>query len=343
MSFRLTAISVIAICAALPAAAEPVFNRIASFPVARNLPKGADPATETSAEIMAVTEDGNTLIYSDSPNRALGLIDITDPRAPEPMGQVAMDGEPTTTVIIGGTGFVGVNTSASHARPSGALRSVDLASRRVMANCDLGGQPDSVARNADGSRIAVAIENQRDEDANNGALPQAPAGFVVVFPVRDGTVDCAGMQVVDLTGLADIGGDDPEPEYLAYNGANELAVTLQENNHLVVIGADNKVAAHFPAGTVDLAGIDTAKDGKLDFSGALAAVPREPDAVAWLDDDHFVTANEGDWKGGRVASPSGRKPARSSMNRGPVSNRPSCRPGTTPRNARPRRASSPRR
>lgn len=298
MSFRLTAISVIAICAALPAAAEPVFNRIASFPVARNLPKGADLATETSAEIMAVTEDGNTLIYSDSPNRALGLIDITDPRAPEPMGQVAMDGEPTTTVIIGGTGFVGVNTSASHARPSGALRSVDLASRRVMANCDLGGQPDSVARNADGSRIAVAIENERDEDANNGALPQAPAGFVVVFPVRDGTVDCAGMQVVDLTGLADIGGDDPEPEYLAYNGANELAVTLQENNHLVVIGADNKVAAHFPAGTVDLAGIDTAKDGKLDFSGALAAVPREPDAVAWLDDDHFVTANEGDWKGG---------------------------------------------
>ena len=81
MSFRLTAISVIAICAALPAAAEPVFNRIASFPVARNLPKGADLATETSAEIMAVTEDGNTLIYSDSPNRALGLIDITDPRA----------------------------------------------------------------------------------------------------------------------------------------------------------------------------------------------------------------------------------------------------------------------
>lgn len=298
MTFRPAAISALAICAALPATAEPVFNRIASFPVARNLPQGADPATETSAEIMAVTPDGMTLVYSDSPNHALGLIDITDPRAPKPLGQVAMEGEPTTTVIIGGTGFVGVNTSASHADPSGVLRSVDLASRKVVASCDLGGQPDSVAKNADGSRIAVAIENERDEDLNDGALPQAPAGFVVVLPVKDGAVDCAGKQVVDLTGLAGIGADDPEPEYLAYNDARELAVTLQENNHLVVIGADNRIAAHFSAGTVDLDGIDTDKDGKLDFSGALKAVPREPDAVAWLDNDHFATANEGDWQGG---------------------------------------------
>ena len=26
--------------------------------------------------------------------------------------------------------------------------------------------------------------------------------------------------------------------------------------------------------------------------------PREPDGVQWIDDDRFVTANEGDWKGG---------------------------------------------
>lgn len=298
MTFRLTAISALAIAAALPALAEPVFNRIASFPVALNLPQGTDPATETSAEIMAVSEDGNMLVYSDSPNQALGLIDISDPRAPKPLGQVAMQGEPTTTVIIGDTGFVGVNTSASYARPSGVLRSVDLARRAVVADCDLGGQPDSVARNADGTRIAIAIENERDEDLNDGALPQAPAGFVVVLPVIAGAVDCAGKQIVDLTGLAGIGAEDPEPEYVSYNAAGDLVVTLQENNHLVVIGPDNRIAAHFPAGTVDLQGIDTDKDGRLDFSGSLKAVPREPDAVAWLDGTHFVTANEGDWKGG---------------------------------------------
>ncbi|KGJ03203.1 Esterase-like activity of phytase [Paracoccus halophilus] len=298
MTFRLTAISALALAAATPAMAEPVFNRIASFPVAMNLPEGADPMTETSAEIMAVTEDGNTLIYSDSPNKALGFVDITDPRAPKPLGQVAMEGEPTTTVIIGGTGFVGVNTSESFTQPSGVLRSVDLASRQIVASCDLGGQPDSVARNADGTQIAVAIENERDEDVNDGAIPQQPAGFVVTLPVADGAVDCAGKQVIDLTGLADLAGDDPEPEYLSYNAAGDLVVTLQENNHLVVIGADGAVAADFPAGTVDLEGIDIEDDGKFDFSASQGAVPREPDAVAWLDDGNFVTANEGDWNGG---------------------------------------------
>lgn len=298
MFFRLTAISALAITAAMPAMAAPLFNRIASFPVAQNLPEGADPLSETSAEIMAVSQDGMTLIYSDSPNQALGLIDISDPHAPKPLGQVAMQGEPTTTVVIGGTGFVGVNTSESRANPSGALRSVDLARREVLASCDLGGQPDALARNQDGSRVAVAIENERDEEVNDGAMPQGPAGFVAVFPVADGVLDCAGKTVIDLTGLAGIAGDDPEPEYLSYNAAGDLVVTLQENNHLVVIGADGRVAASFPAGTVDLDRIDIAKDGKLDFSGSLPAVPREPDAVAWLDNQHFVTANEGDWQGG---------------------------------------------
>lgn len=298
MFFRLTAVSALAITAAMPAMAAPLFNRIASFPVAQNLPEGADPLSETSAEIMAVSQDGMVLIYSDSPNQALGLIDISDPRAPKPQGQIAMQGEPTTTVVIGGTGFAGVNTSESRANPSGVLRSVDLARREVVASCDLGGQPDALARNQDGSRIAVAIENERDEDANDGALPQAPAGFVAVFPVRDGVLDCAGKTVIDLTGLARIAGDDPEPEYLSYNTAGDLVVTLQENNHLVVIGADGRVAASFPADTVDLDRIDIARDGRLDFSGSLTAIPREPDAVAWLDDQHFVTANEGDWQGG---------------------------------------------
>ena len=44
-----------------------------------------------------------------------------------------MQGEPTTTVVIGGTGFAGVNTSESRANPSGVLRSVDLARREVVA------------------------------------------------------------------------------------------------------------------------------------------------------------------------------------------------------------------
>ena len=293
--------SILALCVAAPAIAQTegtAFNRIASFATSLNIAEGEDRAQENSAEIMAVTEDGNTLIYSDSPMESLGLIDITDPEAPKPLGRIAMEGEPTTTVIVGGTAFVGVNTSASFTEPSGVLRSVDIASQTVTDSCEIGGQPDSVAVSKDGGRIAIAIENERDEDLNDGALPQMPAGFVVTIPVADGKADCAGLAKIDLTGLADVGGEDPEPEFVSFNDAGELAVTLQENNHIVIIGADGQVSSHFSAGAVDLDGIDTEHDGKIDPSGTLTGIAREPDAVAWLGDDHLVTANEGDWKGG---------------------------------------------
>ncbi|WP_199258532.1 esterase-like activity of phytase family protein [Paracoccus binzhouensis] len=298
MTFRLTFCSLIALAAASPALAEPVFNRIASFATLDNMAEGEDRTRATSAEIMTATPDGNRLIYSDSPLGAIGLIDIANPRAPKPLGNIAMDGEPTTTVVLGETAFVGVNTSESFTKPSGVLRSVDLESRKVVANCDLGGQPDSVALSPRGDMIAVAIENERDEGVNDGAIPQMPAGFVVRLPVKDGAIDCAGKQVIDLTSLAEVAPDDPEPEYVDFNAQGDLVVTLQENNHIVVIGADGAVASHFSAGSVDLDGIDIDKDGKLDFTGSLKAVPREPDTVAWLDDDHFATANEGDWQGG---------------------------------------------
>ncbi|WP_282602599.1 esterase-like activity of phytase family protein [Paracoccus sp. PARArs4] len=296
MHLPATLTAVCALVAAAPALADPVFNRIASFATTANMAEGEDRMRETSAEIMAATEDGMQLIYSDSPLGVIGMIDITDPRAPKPLGNIDVDGEPTTAVIRKGMAFVGVNTSDSFTDPSGALRSIDLAEGRIVDNCDLGGQPDSVAIGAD--MIAVAIENERDEDLGDGGLPQMPAGFVALLPLTEGGVDCAAMTRVDLTGLAEIAPEDPEPEFLDINDAGEIVVTLQENNHVVVIGADGAIASHFSAGSVDLDGIDVAEEGALDFTGQLRDVPREPDAVKWLDADHFVTANEGDWNGG---------------------------------------------
>ena len=66
----------------------------------------------------------------------------------------------------------------------------------------------------------------------------------------------------------------------------------------MVIGADGAIASHFSAGEVEVAGIDTRRDGRLDFTATKPAVPREPDAVSWIDDTHFAMSNEGDWKGG---------------------------------------------
>ncbi len=282
----------------MPALAEQNFNRIATFATPDNMADGEDRARVTSAEIIAASEDGMTLVYTDSPLGVLGLIDITDPKAPKPLGNVDVGGEPTTAVIIGGFAFSGVNTSESKAAPSGKLVTVDMATKAVVAECDLGGQPDSVAKAPDGSFLAIAIENERDEEVNDGALPQMPAGFVVKLPLKDGAIDCAGLQKIDMVGLAEVGGDDPEPEFVAVNAAGEIAVTLQENNHVVVIGADGVVANHFSAGAVTLEGVDTKREGALTFTDTQEGRLREPDAVKWIDADHFAVANEGDYEGG---------------------------------------------
>lgn len=220
--------SALALIAATPALAEPMFNRISTFATPLNMAAGEDTARASSAEIIAATEDGQTLVYSDSPLGVIGLVDISTPSTPKPLGNIPMGGEPTTTQIIGGLAFVGVNTSESYTAPSGKLVTVDLAAKAITAECDLGGQPDAVAKAKDGSFLAIAIENERDEEVNDGALPQMPAGYVVKLPLTDGAVDCAGLQKIDLTGLAEVGGDDPEPEYLDVNAAGEIVVTLQE-------------------------------------------------------------------------------------------------------------------
>ena len=290
--------SILALTAAMPALAEMTFNRIATFATPGNMAAGEDRARVTSAEIIAASDDGMTLVYTDSPLGVLGLIDITDPKMPKPLGNVDVGGEPTTAQIIGGFAYSGVNTSESFTAPSGKLVTVDLATKAVVAECDLGGQPDSVAKAPDGSFLAIAIENERDEDLNDGALPQMPAGFVVKLPMKDGVVDCAGLVSIDMAGLAGVAGDDPEPEFVAVNDAGEIAVTLQENNHIVIIGADGLVANHFSAGAVTLEGVDTKRDGALRFTDTQPDRLREPDAVKWLDNDHFAVANEGDYEGG---------------------------------------------
>lgn len=292
----LSAASVLALLSS-PALSDS-FNRIASFPVIANMADGEDTSRESSAEIISVSHDGNTLIYTDSPLGVVGLIDITDAAAPKPLGNIAMNGEPTTAHIIGNKAFVGVNTSESYSNPSGRLAVVDLDQAIETGSCDLGGQPDSVAIAPDGSFLAVAIENERDEEAGDGGLPQMPAGFVVKLPITDGDVDCADLQKIYLTGLAAIGGEDPEPEFVDINQNGEIVVTLQENNHIVVIGADGTVASHFDAGSVALENVDTKTDGRLSFTQSTDPIAREPDGVKWIDADHFATANEGDWKGG---------------------------------------------
>lgn len=300
MSYKLvTLTSALALAAGAAAAQDMNFNRIASFPVVANMAEGEDTSRESSAEIISASADGMTLVYSDSPLGVIGMIDITDPANPKPKGNIAVDGEPTAVSALGNTVFVGVNTSDSYTAPSGFLVHIDMATGAEAGRCDLGGQPDSTAVAPDGSFVTVAIENERDEDAGDGRLPQMPAGHVAIIPLTDGMMDCGAMIMADVTGLADIAPEDPEPEFVDVNANGEIVVTMQENNHIVVLSSEGEVLSHFSAGAVDLDGIDaTDERAALLFTESQAGVVREPDGIQWIDTDHFVTANEGDMDGG---------------------------------------------
>ncbi len=289
--------SVIALTAG-GATAEMNFNRISSFATHHNMAAGEDTARETSPEIIDVTADGMTLVYTDSPLGALGLVDITDAKNPAPLGNIDLNGEPTSVAVVGNVAFAGVNTSESYTAPSGRLDAIDILSKTTTASCDLGGQPDSIASAKDGSFIAVAIENERDEDLNDGEIPQMPAGSLIMVNIENDTLACDTLKVVDLTGLAEVGGSDPEPEFVDINGLGETVVTLQENNHIAIVAADGTVVNHFSAGSVTLNNVDVADDDQLTFTATLTDVAREPDAVKWIDDTHFAIANEGDYQGG---------------------------------------------
>jgi len=282
-----------------PASAAEVFNRIATFPVVQNLPKDADQADETVSEIISATEDGNLLVYTDSPREQLGLVDITDPKAPKAGGVIALDGEPTSVKVLGNFAFAAVNTSESYEKPGGHLAVIDIAAKKVVSKCELGGQPDSIAASPDKAFLAIVLENERDEDKNDGAIPQLPSGNLSIVPLKNGEADCSGLKVVDLAGIAETAPEDAEPEFVDVNAANEAVVTLQENNHIAIVDlASGKVTANFSAGAVTLENIDTKKDKIISLTGTVENALREPDAVKWLDDTRFVTANEGDWRGG---------------------------------------------
>ncbi|NIY70986.1 alkaline phosphatase [Marivivens donghaensis] len=281
------------------AMAEMNFNRISSFATPHNMAEGEDMSQETSAEIISASADGMTIVYSDSPLGVIGMIDITDPKNPQPKGNVAVDGEPTAVSVIGNTAFAGVNTSESYTAPSGKLVSIDLASGEITSECDLGGQPDSTAVAKDGSFVAVAIENERDEDLGDGRVGQAPGGYMVKVMVEDEAIVCDSLMKIDVSGLTEIAPEDPEPEFVDVNSLGEIAVTLQENNAIVVIGADGEVMNQFSAGSVDLENIDaTDERGALIFTESQMGRLREPDGLQWIDDNHFAIANEGDMDGG---------------------------------------------
>ena len=302
-------LGVLAFSGSLRAAKTPettgVFNRIATFPVILNLCDG-NPAptcldTTTVSEIVAASEDGKTLIYTDAETGNIGFVDITDPAHPLPGGVLNLGGSPTSVDVAGSYALVTVdNTAGDFLNPTGVLKVIDIPTKSVITTIDLGGQPDAVTVSRNQRYAAITMENQRDEDLDFAPNGQLPGGFLAI-------VDLVGqpthwkLRKIDLTGLAAKVGNDPEPENVDINDKGIAVVTLQENNHIVLVDLKNgTLVNHFPAGTVNLTQIDTIDErpNLIDLTSSQSNRLREPDTVAWISDNEFATADEGDLDGG---------------------------------------------
>lgn len=274
---------------------ESYFKRIATFPIFWN----TDIENETVSEIVSATKDGRTLVYTDSELEKIGFVDISNPYEPEPDGVVDLPGEPTSVTVVGKFALACVNTSEDFVSTSGQLIVIDIESREIVREIELGGQPDAIAASPNGRYAAIAIENERDEDLGDGAPPQFPAGFLVIVDLKGKNPDNWETRDVDLTGISDKFPEDPEPEFVDINARNIAAVSLQENNHIVLVRLSNgKVIGDFSAGTVDLNQVDVEENRLIELNGELFDIPREPDALTWIGKNYIGTADEGDLDGG---------------------------------------------
>lgn len=285
-----------------PTTTDSNFNRVSSFLVCSQTEADCNTDDETAAEIVAASTDGNTLVYTDSPKNAVGFVDITDPTAPAGLGTLALDGEPTSVGVIGDYALVAINTSEDFVNVSGELVVVDIATQMVVTTLDLGGQPDAVAIAPSGDYAGIAIENERDEDLGDGGLPQLPPGAFIVVDTSDADPTNWFTTSVDLTGAAGmLEPTDPEPEYVDINDNDLAVVTLQENNHILLIDmATASITQSFAAGSTNLTMIDATEEDPaiISLTESQSGRVREPDGVAWINDTTFATADEGDWNGG---------------------------------------------
>lgn len=247
------------------------------------------------AEIVDSYDAGRRLIFTNSAQREVGIVDIANPNRPNYLGAVAVDGEPTSVSVAAGYALVTVWTDKYEVgKPApkfqaGKLYVLDLGALglpNVIGTVDLGWHPDSVkvtVRN--GKLIAVvAIENEPvvvdaqglviEEDRPGSPNEVGPAGLIQVVTVdlarpSASTVANVRLPSTILAAAGCVFPDDPQPEYVAIHGTT-AAVSLQENNGIAIIDISDTtkptLTRVFTTGQVKDRAADLTEDDVIDFS-----------------------------------------------------------------------------
>ncbi|RYV03443.1 alkaline phosphatase [Shewanella sp. OPT22] len=278
--------------------AEKYFKRIATFPSCLQLDENCDTNEKSAVKMAVASSDGNTVFYTDTKQNAFASFNLTDAKKPSAIGLTPINGLPASIDIFDDNLFIAVDKSDDDTQ-SGSLDIYNVADERnpnLLTSTSLGGQPAGIDISPDGKFTAITIENQRIDE--NEPFPQPSAGELIVIK-NAGSTDNTHFRRVSLNGLAEFYPNDPEPKTVSINDENIAAVTLQENNHIVLIDLETAtILNHFSAGKVDLAGVDKTEDDIISPIESILKIPSEPDGIHWLNNDFFATANEGDFQGG---------------------------------------------
>ncbi|MEP1080388.1 hypothetical protein [Leptolyngbya sp. FACHB-16] len=126
------------------------------------------------AEIIAASPDGNTLVFTNAGDSQIGLVDISNPKSPAAVGTLDMPGEPTSVTVTPNGQYAiaavldDIDEDAGETladQQPGVLVFIDLEKREIAAQVSLLGiGPDSIDISPDGSKLAIAIEDEEDTD-----------------------------------------------------------------------------------------------------------------------------------------------------------------------------------
>jgi hypothetical protein len=275
------------------------FTPLSFFPLCQQLGPNCNISTLTNAEIIDVSGDGNTLLYSDDLRTVIGFVDITNPETPLPLGATpVLSGRPTAIAVKGNVALAPLLADTGSSNRNGSLVVIDIATQSVLRTLALGGQPDAISVSPDGTRALIAIENEGAATQDPNANEQIPDGFVTIVDISDANVANWSLSNVTIPRFGTNVNGRPEPENIDINAQNIAAVTLQETNAVALVNLNNaQVSGPFLLGSEQLSGVDLNDDEPRlidQTQTSTRTYPRQPDGIVWINNNRFVTVNEGD-------------------------------------------------